>query len=61
MAVRVRVKQVRGVAGREPSVLATLKSLGLGKIGQQREFQVNPAIQGALKKLQHMVVVEEIK
>ena len=53
--------RVRPLAGREPNVRASLQALGLGRIGKQREFQVNPAIMGALKKLHHLVKVEEIK
>jgi ribosomal protein L30, bacterial/organelle len=40
---------------------ATVAALGLRKIGQSKEFDLNPAIEGMLFKVRHLVEVEEVK
>ncbi len=39
---------------------ATVKALGLGKIGTSVEQQDNPQIRGMIKTVSHLVSVEEI-
>ena len=39
---------------------ATLKALGLGKIGRSVEQVDNPAVRGMIFKVKHLVEVEEI-
>ena len=39
---------------------ATVKALGLRKIGSSVEQQDNPQIRGMIKKVSHLVTVEEI-
>jgi large subunit ribosomal protein L30 len=58
---KIRVKQTRSLAGRNDRVRDTLKALGLGRIGKEREFSVNPALVGMLEKVEHLVSVEVIK
>jgi large subunit ribosomal protein L30 len=36
---------------------ATLKGLGLGKIGRTKELEDTPAVRGMIRKVQHMVEV----
>ena len=38
----------------------TLRGLGLDKIGRTRELEDTPSIRGMIKKVQHMVKVEEV-
>jgi large subunit ribosomal protein L30 len=55
-----RVTQHRSVAGRSSRLKATMKALGLGKIGASRVLPVNPATVGMLKKVEHLIVIESI-
>lgn len=42
------------------SQVATVKALGLGKIGTSVEQNDNPQIRGMIRKVSHLVCVEEI-
>lgn len=55
---KVKVKQIRSVAGRDKRVKATVQALGLGRIGDTQEHIMNPAIRGMLKKISHLVFIE---
>lgn len=54
----VKVKQVRSLAGTNPSQKATLAALGLGKIGRSVERKDSPQLQGQLKVVSHLVEVD---
>jgi large subunit ribosomal protein L30 len=57
---RVRLTQVRSAIGESPRHRGTLRALGLGRIGKSAEQDVdNPAIAGMLRKVRHLVRVEE--
>jgi len=57
---RVRLVQVRSAIGESPLHRGTLRALGLGKIGKTAEHDVeNPVIAGMLRKVAHLVKVEE--
>jgi len=58
-AARVRVRQVRSAIGFTRDQRATLRGLGLRRIGSVRELVVTPAIQGMLEKVRHLVSIEE--
>lgn len=60
MSKRIVIKQVRGAAGRDPATKATLRALGLGRIGKQREYNANPAILGMARRVAHLVSVQEL-
>ncbi len=53
----VQIKQVRSVAGTNPSQKATLTALGLGKIGNSVERKDSPQLQGQLRVVSHLVEV----
>jgi len=59
-AKKVRVKLVRSTIGRLEAQKRTVKALGLGKINSVVEKEVNPAIQGMINSISHLVEVEEI-
>lgn len=63
MAAKKKTLTVRqtGSATRRPKTqLATLKGLGLGRIGKTRTLEDTPSIRGAISKVSHMVkVIEE--
>ena len=59
--MKIRIKLVRSVIGCLPRQRATVRALGLRKIGSSSEQEANPAILGMVKAVSHLVAVEEIK
>ncbi len=57
MADTVKIKLVKGFAGRKKPQIATAYSLGLRKIGDVTEQPNNVATQGKLAKIIHLVEV----
>ena len=55
----IRIRQVRSGIGFEKSQKATLRALGLVKIGRVRQFPDNPAIRGMAAVISHLVVIEK--
>ena len=54
----IRVRQVGSPIRREASQRKTLIGLGLNKMGRVRELEDTPSVRGMIRKVQHMVVVE---
>ena len=54
----VQIKQVRSVNGTNPDQKATLKALGLGRIGRAVERKDSPQLQGMLRQVRHLVTIE---
>jgi large subunit ribosomal protein L30 len=54
----VKISQVRSTAGTNPNQKATLKALGLGKIGKSVERKDSAQLQGQLKVVSHLVEVD---
>ena len=61
MAGKIRIKLVRSTIGALPKQRATVRSLGLRKIGSSSEQEASPAILGMVRAVSHLVSVEEIK
>lgn len=59
-AKQLRVTQVKSSIGYKKDQLATLKALGLGKIGKTHEVADNESTRGMIFKVQHLVKVEEL-
>jgi large subunit ribosomal protein L30 len=55
---RVRVTQVRSAIGQTEKHRGTLRALGLGKIGKTAEHDEGPVLAGMLRKVRHLVKVE---
>lgn len=53
----ILIKQVRSDIGRPKDQRATLKTLGLGRIGHTTVQKVNSSLCGKLRKIWHMVEV----
>jgi large subunit ribosomal protein L30 len=53
----VKIKQVRSANGSNPSQKATLRALGLGRIGKAVERKDSPQLQGQLRVVSHLVEV----
>ena len=54
----LRVTQIRSGIGFNKDQKATLRALGLGKIGRTRSHPDNPQIHGMIFKISHLVAVE---
>jgi large subunit ribosomal protein L30 len=53
------IRQVRSDIGRPKDQRATLKTLGLGRIGHQTTQRVDASLCGKLRKIWHMVEVSQ--
>ena len=56
----LRITQVKSSIGYKKDQAATLKSLGLGKIGRTVDQVDNPSVRGMIFKVKHLVKVEEL-
>ena len=56
---KVRITQVRSQIGQSERHRGTLRALGLTKIGRSVEQEDGPVLQGMLRKVRHLVKVEE--
>jgi large subunit ribosomal protein L30 len=59
MAAKLRITQVRSQIGQTERHRGTLRALGLGKIGRSSEHQESPQLAGMLRKVRHLVKVED--
>jgi large subunit ribosomal protein L30 len=57
---KLRVTQVRSQIGQSERHRGTLRALGLGKIGRTAEHEDSPQLAGMLRKVRHLVQVEEV-
>lgn len=57
---KVRITQIRSTIGRPERQKRTVKALGLGKINRSVEKDNNDSIAGMIRKISHLVKVEEI-
>jgi large subunit ribosomal protein L30 len=55
----IKIRQVRSGIGFDKTQKATLRALGLEKIGRVVERPDNPAIRGMVATIPHLVVVEK--
>ncbi len=60
MAKRLRITQVHSAIKREKSQGLTIKALGFKHLQQTIEHDDTPAIRGMVKKVGHLLHVEEI-
>ena len=56
---RLRLTQVRSAIGQSPRHRGTLRALGLGRIGKTVEHDESPVLAGMLRRVRHLVKVEE--
>ena len=57
---KVRVTQIASVAGRLPGQRETLIGLGLNKVRRTRELEDTPSVRGMIRKVAHLIKVEEL-
>ncbi len=53
------VTQVRSAIGAKPKTRATLRALGLRRIGQTNTLPDRPEIRGMIARVPHLIAVEE--
>ena len=56
----LRITLKKSTSGQKKDQIATVKALGLKKIGCAVEHEDTPSIRGMIKKVEHLVSVEEI-
>ncbi len=61
MSVRLKVTQKRSLIGRPPDQRATVRGLGLKRLGDVVVKEDRPEIRGMLRKVSHLIEVEEVK
>lgn len=59
MSEKVRVKLVHSPIGTNKRVRATVRGLGLTKVGSERELERTAPVEGMIKRLKHLVAVIE--
>jgi large subunit ribosomal protein L30 len=57
---RLRITQVRSTIRTKPEHRGTMRALGLRRINTSTERDDSPALRGMLRKVDHLVHVEEI-
>ena len=58
---KIKISLKRSTIGSLPKQRATVRSLGLRKIGSSTVQEDTPAIKGMVRTVQHLVTVEEVK
>jgi large subunit ribosomal protein L30 len=56
---KVKITQVRSTIGRPEVQKRTIVALGLGKVNRTVEKEINPAMQGMINSVRHLLVIEE--
>jgi large subunit ribosomal protein L30 len=56
---KLKITQTRSQIGETPKHRGTLRALGLGKIGRSVEREETPETLGMLRKVRHLVRIEE--
>lgn len=57
---KVRITQIKSGIGRSFKQKRTLKALGLNKMHQSLEIEINPQLEGMINKVKHLLLIEEI-
>lgn len=57
---QVRVTQIASGLGRKPGQIETLIGLGLNKMRKVSTLEDTPAVRGMIRKVHHLVRVEEL-
>ncbi len=56
---KVKIKQVRSSIGQSQRHRGTLRALGLGRIGRTAEHAESPQLAGMLRKVRHLVEIDD--
>ena len=58
---KIKVRLVRGLAGKRKDKIQAVKSLGLKKINDERILEKNPMVLGNIRKAHDLIKWEEIE
>ena len=58
---RLKLTMKKSQIGANPNQIENLKGLGLRRIGQVRVLENTPAVRGMVKKVIHLLQVEEVE
>lgn len=58
---KIKVRLARSTINSTARQIESVKGLGLRKIGQERTLENTPAVRGMIKKVMHLLDVEEIE
>jgi large subunit ribosomal protein L30 len=59
--MKLKVRQVRSHIGRPEATRKILRGLGLGRIGKSVTVANTPSFRGMIKKVLHLVAIEEVQ
>ena len=57
---KLKITQVKSKNGATKRQIANLESLGIRRLHQTVEVELNPVTKGMVEKVRHLVIVEEI-
>ncbi|MCO6498227.1 MAG: 50S ribosomal protein L30 [Chitinophagaceae bacterium] len=57
---KIKITQLKSTIGRTERQKKTLKALGLTKINAVKEVEATPQVMGMVKKVEHLIKVEEL-
>ncbi len=60
MMAQLKITQIKSTVGGKQNQKATLKTLGLRRIGQSVVREDRPEVRGAIRTVAHLVTVEEV-
>ncbi len=60
MASKLKIRQVKSAINRSGMQKKTIRALGIRRLNQTVVHNDNPCIRGMVKKVEHLVQVEEI-
>ncbi len=60
MSKKLKVKQTKSLIGQSHPMRLTIQGLGLGRPGSEVVVANTPSFRGAIKKVMHLVKVEEV-
>ena len=60
MAGKIKIQLIKSTIGRKPDQIKTAHALGLNKISSYVILEKNDAILGMVRKISHLVKVEEM-
>ncbi|MGB7061985.1 MAG: 50S ribosomal protein L30 [Candidatus Zixiibacteriota bacterium] len=60
MAGRLRITQIRSAIGRVKEQKQMVRALGIKRLHQSVEHEDTPAVRGMVRKVRHLVKVEEV-
>ncbi len=57
---KVKITQVKSIIDRPQRQKDTMKALGIRKMNQSVEIELNPQLQGMINKVSHLLKVEQL-